>query len=435
MCRTKMAVDASSPARSPARLSSRTSGFSSGNRNAHSRSSDQPASTSTSVPYDSGSTFSSGFRLDSSVATASVSSSLSSFRQSLPENPQIYDFSEIRAATNNFLSKRYSSTSSSQSWRCMMYGKEVIIFQRIIRRSMEKSGLRAKLSVICRSHYRSIIKLLGASMSGDQIYLVYEFVPGSNLAVCLRNPRNPSYTVLSTWMSRMQIATDVAHGLDYIHNMTGLGLNLVHKHVKSSGIVIIEPSLNARICHFGAAELCGETEIPSIGSGEITEEPPSPELRRSRTRNQQFEGVQGYMSPEFQVTGIATQKSDVYAFGVVLLELFSGEEPVKYKFDKSSGEYVRISVVETARDAIAGGGEAAERGLRQWVDRRLKDSFPVSVAEKVIQLALDCVDVDPDKRPDMRRVSGKISKLFLESEFWSKRVQVPTEISVSLAPR
>ncbi|CAH9072893.1 unnamed protein product [Cuscuta europaea] len=435
MCRTKMAVNASSPAPSPSQPSSRVSVFSSTPRIANSRSSEPPISVNTSAEYNSAATNSPSFRLDTSVATAAVSSSLSNLRQSLPDRPQVYDFSEIRAATNNFLSKRYSSTSSSQSWQCVLHGKQVIIFQRIVRRSIEKSGLRAKLSIICRSHNRSIVKLLGASISGNQIYLVYEFVPGSNLALCLRNPRNPSYTVISTWLSRMQIATDVAHGLDYIHNMTGQGSNSAHKHVKSSGIVITEPSFNAKICHFGAAELCGETEIPSLSSGESTEELCSTELR-SEKRNRQFEGVSGYMSPDFQLSGIATPKSDVYAFGVVLLELFSGEEPVKFKYDKSSGEYMKISVVETARDAIGGGAaEEMERGLRQWVDGRLKDSFPVEVAAKVIRLALDCIHVDPKERPDMRRVSGKISQLFLESEYWSAQVQVPTAISVSFTPR
>lgn len=73
--------------------------------------------------------------------------------------------------------------------------------------------------------------------------------------------------------------------------------------------------------------------------------------------------------------------------------------------------------------------------LRRWVDKRLKDSFPVEVAEKVTRLALDCVHVDPDQRPDMSHVSGKISKLFIQSKNWLDKLKVPTDISVSLAPR
>ncbi|XP_060174235.1 lysM domain receptor-like kinase 3 [Lycium barbarum] len=433
MCKKKMAVNAAQPVSTTPKRSSRPT------QSQSSTSSTQPPKSPISQPGPSNSSnrvsyasnSGSEYRLDTSVATTSVSSqaSLSSFRTSLPDNPQVYDFSDIRAATNNFLAKRYSSTSSSQSWRCTLHGKDVIIFQRRIHKSMEKSELRAKLSVICRSHYKSIIKLLGASISGDHIYLVYDFVIGSNLSLCLRNPRNPSYTILSTWMSRMQIAADVAQGLDYIHNTTGLEISPVHKYVKSSGIIVTEPSFNAKICHFGAAELCSVTQNKAVTNvGEIGEE-----LSASKPR--EFEGVRGYMSPEFQLTGVVTQKSDVYAFGVVLLELFSGEEPVRFKYDKATGNYSKISVIETARQVVDCGGDDVDRRLRNWVDRRLSDSFPVDVAKKVIRLALDCLHVEPDDRPDMRRVAGKISKLYLESKFWSDRVKMPTEISVSLAAR
>lgn len=224
-------------------------------------------------------------------------------------------------------------------------------------------------------------------------------------------------------MSRIQIATDVAHGLEYIHYHTGFSESLVHKHVKSSGIIITEPDFHAKICHFGAAELCGETAEDG-GEGQ---------------RSKQFEGVRGYMSPEFQETGEATQESDVYAFGVVLLELLCGEEPLRYKIDKASGNYRKISIVESARAAVDGGGDGGEIGregrLRRWADRRLKDSFPVEVFEKLTRVALDCVHVEGGNRPNMRRVSGKISKLYLESKIWSGRVNVPDDISVSLAPR
>ncbi|PHU15834.1 hypothetical protein BC332_17039 [Capsicum chinense] len=441
MCKTKMAVNAAQPISTPSRRTPRSStqqqpqSQSSTSSSTTRQPKSGPSNSSNRVSYTSNSGSGSGseFHIDTSVATTSVSSqaSLSSLRSSLPDNPQVYDFSDIRAATNNFLAKRYSSTSSSQSWRCTLNGKDVIIFQRRIQKSMEKSELRAKLSVICRSHYKSIIKLLGASISRDQIYLVYDFVVGSNLSLCLRNPRNPSYTVLSTWMSRMQIATDVAHGLDYIHSTTGLEVDPVHKYVKSSGIIVTEPSFNAKICHFGAAELCSVTESKVV-----------PEQRGSATRTRDFEGVRGYISPEFQLNGVATQKSDVYAFGVVLLELFSGEEPVRFKYDKATGNYSKISIIDTAREVVECGGDREEYGgvgvenrLRNWVDRRLNDSFPVEVAKKVIRLALDCLHVEPDDRPDMRRVAGKISKLYLESEFWTDRVKMPTEISVSLAPR
>ncbi|XP_073286599.1 PTI1-like tyrosine-protein kinase 1 [Primulina huaijiensis] len=433
MCKTKMAIKASEPRSSPTPTPRRTSSSPAASRKSSSRlQADKPSSSSSSSlptgrlsnPFNTATSASSSatYRLDSSIATTSADSrtSLSSLRDNLPESTTIYNFSEIRAATNNFLAKRFSSaSSSSQSWRCVLKGKDVVVFQRKLRKSMSSSDVQQKLSVISRSHYTSIIKLLGVSVSGEHIYLIYEFVKGSDLGVCLRNKMNPDFTILSTWMSRMQIATDVAHGLDYIHNTAGLSIDMIHKHIKSSGILVTEPSFNAKICHFGAAELCGET---------MGEEKPD-----AAAADRQFEGVRGYMSPEFKSTGVATQKTDVYAFGVVILELLTGEEPVKYKL--RNGSYSRISVIETAREMLEGGGEGVEGRLRRWVDRRLKDSFPVEVAERLTRVALQCVQEDPDKRPEMKWVAGKISKLYLVSRIWADRVKVPTEISVSLAPR
>ncbi|XVF20269.1 hypothetical protein REPUB_Repub11eG0183300 [Reevesia pubescens] len=456
MCKTKMAVNAlepgssrtarTRPAQSPQAQPTRSS---QSPRTSSSRPSQSPT-PSTSNPSNAAYTSTSSYTKATSSGTSTSSrTSLTSLRESISENPHIYNIAEIRAATNNFLAKRMPSSSSSAAstapcWRCNLRGRDTVVFQRKFRRKIQTSQLKERLSVICRSNHVSIIKLLGASISGDHIYLVYEFIEGSNLVECLRNPRNPSFTVLSTWISRMQIATDLAHGLDYVHNNTGLNLSIVHNHIKSSSIIVTEPSFNAKICHFGTAQLCGETdenETQEIGLSkreteieEVIEESDAAsfrKLKKSDSGERQFEGVRGYMSPEFRSSGVATQKSDVFAFGVVILELLSGEEPLKYRYDKKTGDFLRTSVMDTAAVAAAEGRER----LRRWIDRRLNDSFPVAVAEKLIRLALDCVHVDPDKRPGMGRVAGKISKLYLESRSWSDNVNVPTGISVSLAPR
>ncbi|KAK2643395.1 hypothetical protein Ddye_025158 [Dipteronia dyeriana] len=456
MCKTKMSTNASEPlstrpTQSPRARRTQPTQSPRTRRTQPTQSPGSFPSTSTSGDYTLPSTSSSYTKPSSSSASVSSRTSLSSLRHTISESPHIYSFSEIRTATNNFLLKKYSS-SSSNCWRCSLRGRDVMIFQRKFRRKLETYNLRERLAVICRSHHNSIIKLLGASISDDYIYLVYEFINGANLSDCLRNSKNPDFTVLSTWMSRMQIATDLAHGLDYIHNNTGLNLNLVHNHIKSSSIVVTEPSFNAKICHFGTAQLCGETDeddhernrkVPSFKrESEITEiveeedekQPIPTSLTRSSGKEMQFEGVRGYMSPEFQATGIPTQKSDVYGLGVVMLELISGEEPLKYKFDKSRGEFVRTSVIDAARSAL-GGGEEGEGRMRKLVDRRLKDSFPVDLATKVTRVAMECVDEDPDKRPDMERVSRKISQLYMESKNWVDTMKIPTDISFSLGPR
>ncbi|XWS63321.1 hypothetical protein CRYUN_Cryun06bG0085100 [Craigia yunnanensis] len=186
-------------------------------------------------------------------------------------------------ATNNFISKRFSSSSLSSSWLCNLQGKQVLIFQRKPRHAIELADLVHKLSVICRSHHSSLIKLLGASLSGNYVYLVYEYVQGANLKDCLRKPKNPSFTILSSWISRMQIATDIAHGLDYIHHCSGLETSFIHNHRKITSILVSEDSLTAKICHFGTAELCGE----------VTKEEGSKSLGRSNSEVMKIEGTRG----------------------------------------------------------------------------------------------------------------------------------------------
>ncbi|CAN4105563.1 unnamed protein product [Withania somnifera] len=331
--------------------------------------------------------------------TSSKSSprSLSSFKEALfLEQPHIYNSSEIHIATENFLKNPLSPSSRSTSWRCNLCGQDVVVIQRRLRRCMGTDELVDHVATICRSH-SSLIPLKGVSISGNYIYLVYEYTQGVNLAECLRNP-------------------DVAHGLDYIHHSTGLGIGFVHNHIKSSSIIVTEPLLHAKICHFGAAELCGEIRVSTAAETEKK----VPELKRS-----------GSKAPEFQWTGTATVKSDVYAFGVVMLELISGKEAVKYEFDEGTGGYVRVSVIETAAKSTEDGGG----GLRRWVDKRLKDSFPVEVAEKLTRVGLECVETNLNNRPDMGRVAGRVSQLYLESETCAEKFTPLTDFTVSFAPR
>ncbi|KAK9127473.1 hypothetical protein Syun_016270 [Stephania yunnanensis] len=439
MCKSKTKTAASDPAKSTSRTTNRparTTKSSSLSSSTASRipnksvssSSDPSTSYGSYYNFNTNSTFK-----DNSTTSTSSKTSLTSLRASLPEKTHIYDFSEIQQSTNNFLANRISSSSSA--WRCAIRGKDAVVFQRRFRRPIDAAEVGELLSVICRSHHRTLVKLLGASISGDHIFLVYEHVSGASLSHCLRNPKNPNFTVLSDWMSRMQVAIDLAQGLEYIHHYTGLDLDLVHNHIESSSVIVTEPSFNAKICHFGTSELCGEiTASSKTHQKEDLVEKNSKIASIYSRRDLKVEGTIAYMSPELRSEGIATQKSDVYAFGVVVLELLSGEEAMRVEFDGERGEFVRVSVIESAREAVD--DESGDLGrVRRWMDGRLRDSYPVEVAEKMMRMCLDCCHVDPDQRPDMRRAAGKFSKFYLESRTWCEKRSVPTDFSISLAPR
>ncbi|KAL8551563.1 hypothetical protein ACS0TY_000599 [Phlomoides rotata] len=427
MCKSKkhMTNQVTEPSKTPTATTPRSSPSSRKPKKSHQNSSSEPSYSTGSDNFILPSTAStSSFYKDSHRSSVSSRTSLTSLRESiLREQPHIYDYQEISAATNNFSLKPHpSSSSAATAWLCTVRDNRAMIFQRRFRRQIDTAELVDRLSVICKSHHSSLVNLRGASVSGSYLYLVYEYVLGASLSDCLRNAKNPNYTVLSSWASRIRIASDVAHGLDYIHNSTGLGFEFVHNYITSSSIIVSEPSLNAKICHFGTSELCGEIKRENIGVKEF---------KRGDSKLNKFEGTRGYMAPEFQRSGVATQKCDVYAFGVVILELLSGMAALTYNVDEESGSNVRMSVVETAREAVEGGGG----GIRKWVDRRLRDSYPVEVAEKLTRLALDCVADDPQNRPDMGKVVIRVSQMFLESQDWAEKMDVITDFSVSLAPR
>ncbi|CAN0928052.1 Chitin elicitor receptor kinase 1 [Linum grandiflorum] len=282
------------------------------------------------------------------------------------------------------------------SYRTTFRGKEAIAFCRIPPPNFSRDELKQCLSLIGTIRHANVVKLIGASMPAKwQPYVNLGFIDAPTLSDCLTTSGND---LLSKWVSRMEVALGVARGLDYIHNRTGLDAVFVHNRIKSANIILECSSgqvTRAMICNFGLAHASGETARPTM------------DLLTTAANQQQplMEDEEGYpyMSPELLREGIATHESDVYAFGVLLLELISGKEPLTYRYDEASKVYVRTSIVETARAMFED-----EEKVKRWVDGRLNSLFPAKVAMKAIQVALLCVAEDPESRPDMGFVEGLI---------------------------
>lgn len=391
-----------------------------------------PRTTTTSFPAAL------SFSTSSSTASSSAAS-LAALRDSLPELPLLFTFHDLAAATANFSSSHRlvpAAPSSSNSFRCSLRGHPAAVFRRPLRRDARE--VASRLAVLGHCHHAAIARLLGAAASPDRttLFLAYELVPdAAPLSALLRNPKNPSFTPLASWHSRLQLAADVCDALYYVH----LQADTIHNRLSASSVLVCGggPVFRAKIAHFGSADLAGELPAEqkeeSSSSSNSNSKGSSGGHRRSSSRGRRIEGTRGYMAPELVAGGSPSRRSDVFALGVVLLELLSGQEPVRYELvNRGTGEYERTSLIETAEAAAAeGGGE----GMRRWVDRRLRDSFPVDAAEALTTLALRCVAKDPLARPDMSWVAAKVSKLFLEAQEWAAKFRVPTDISVSIAPR
>ncbi|CAN1179838.1 Receptor-like serine/threonine-protein kinase ALE2 [Linum perenne] len=321
--------------------------------------------------------------------------------------------SSSSASPSSFFFTISSSSSSPRAsftlpnlrscYRCIFRGRDAIGFRRpsdII--SPEK--LRRHLSATSNLHHANVVKLIGASVSEinepcSTVDLIYQFVDGPTLSDCL-NPGtgtavsssdgmskidvNDPYHYVSTWKSRMEIALGVASGLVYIHHMTGFNVVFVHNRIKSSNIILTSATrggsqiFRPKICNFGLSRvgwhaLDDEDDDNDNDNDNHEHEHESPNVMEDE------EGY-SYMAPELvQQGGIAaTQKSDVYAFGVLLLELLSGTRPSTYS---------QTSIVETAR-MMFDDEVGIEKMVRLWVDRRFNDSFPVKNTVELLRVAL-----------------------------------------------
>ncbi|XAR71022.1 Non-specific serine/threonine protein kinase [Bertholletia excelsa] len=158
-----------------------------------------------------------------------------------------------------------------------------------------------EVDLLSKIQHSNIISLLGYSIHGETRLLVYELMPNGSLETQLHGPSRGSAL---TWHLRMKIALDIARGLEYLHEYCNPPV--IHRDLKSSNI-LLDSSFDAKLSDFGLAITDGTQNKNNI----------------------KLSGTVGYVAPEYLLDGKLTDKSDVYAFGVVLLELLLGRKPVE----------------------------------------------------------------------------------------------------------
>ncbi|XP_024371000.1 lysM domain receptor-like kinase 3 [Physcomitrium patens] len=367
--------------------------------------------------------------------------SLVSLKSLLSDGPQIFTYRDILKATDNFSSARKLGGGSFQG---TLAGKSVVVV--VEKRVCMDVDFIAEVKTICNLHHSNLVRFIGGCMSGDQLYLVYDHITGGNLRHCLRSTIVPGFTTLKTWTVRLRIALDIAKGLEYLHEHASPPF--VHKYLKSTSI-ILDNDLHARIANVGLSRVRGETAaepgvLPNPASrGEITPDvdnsSSSPQqmaqLGRSqgrtlgRSRSVKITGIHGYMAPEYSLNGLVTPKLDVYAFGVVLLELLSGQEAVK--LEKSPGEYtVKKTVLPNVIAGIFSDPEPRAR-VRVWIDPLLRDSFPLDAAYRAAVVAKKCVEAKPDDRPPMRNVALSLEQIYMASREWEENMMASKNLMTS----
>lgn len=233
-----------------------------------------------------------------------------------------------------------------------------------------------ELKILQKVNHSNLVKLEGFCINSEtgDCYLVYEYVENGSLDLWLMD-RDRARRL--DWRARLHIALDLAHGLQYIHEHTWP--RVVHKDIKSSN-VLLDDRMRAKIANFGLAK---------TGHNAVTTH---------------IVGTQGYIAPEYLADGLVTTKMDVFAYGVVLLELVSGREAVS----DDSGEPLWADADERL---FRGREERLEARVAAWMDPALAEQTcpPGSVAS-VVSVAKACLHRDPAKRPSMVDVAYTLSK-------------------------
>ncbi|XP_048139462.1 receptor-like serine/threonine-protein kinase ALE2 isoform X2 [Rhodamnia argentea] len=249
-------------------------------------------------------------------------------------------------------------------------GEEVAV--KVLKRD-DHHGSREFLSeveMLSRLHHRNLVKLIGICMEEHIRCVVYELIPNGSVDSHLHGCDKENDPL--DWGARMKIALGAARGLAYLHEDSSP--RVIHRDFKSSNI-LLEPDFTPRVSDFGLARAAMDEGI-------------------NRQVSTHVMGTFGYLAPEYAMTGHLLVKSDVYSYGVVLLELLTGRKPVD--LSQPPGQE---NLVSWARPLLTD-----REGLQTIIDPSVRSSMSFDSVAKVAAIASMCVQPEASHRPFMGEV-------------------------------
>uniref|UniRef100_A0A0D9W892 non-specific serine/threonine protein kinase n=1 Tax=Leersia perrieri TaxID=77586 RepID=A0A0D9W892_9ORYZ len=295
-------------------------------------------------------------------------------------NLRIFTFAELRAATRNFkpdtvlgeggFGRVYKGWVDEKTMSPARSGTGMVIAVKKLNPESVQ-GLQewqSEVNFLGRLSHPNLVRLIGYCVEDRELLLVYEFMAKGSLENHLFR-KGSAYQPIS-WNLRLRIAIGAARGLAFLHSSEK---QIIYRDFKASNI-LLDTHYNAKLSDFGLAK-----NGPTAGESHVT------------TR---VMGTYGYAAPEYVATGHLYVKSDVYGFGVVLLEMLTGMRALD-----TGRPAAQHSLVEWAKPYLAD-----RRKLARLVDPRLEGQYPSKAAQHAAQLTLRCLAGDPRSRPSMAEV-------------------------------
>ncbi|XP_044470482.1 cysteine-rich receptor-like protein kinase 10 [Mangifera indica] len=274
------------------------------------------------------------------------------------------DLHSIIAATCNFSEgNKIGEGGFGSVYKGTLHDGQMVAIKRLSESS--RQGLkefRNEVAVVAKLQHRNLVRLLEFCAEEEEKILVYEFVPNKSLDYFLFDQEKQGQL---DWLMRCKIIRGIARGLLYLHEDSRL--RIIHRDLKASNVLLYE-DMNPKIADFGMARICG--------------------VNQSRGNTTRIVGTYGYMSPEYALLGEFSIKSDVYSYGVLILEIISGKKNSSfYQSDCAEG------ILSYAWRLWTDG-----RPL-ELTDQALGKSFHQNEVTRYIHVGLLCVQEDPADRP------------------------------------
>ncbi|KAJ1698754.1 hypothetical protein LUZ63_007266 [Rhynchospora breviuscula] len=288
------------------------------------------------------------------------------------KGPRKFTYKELSAATRGFnMARIIGKGAFGTVFKAVMPGTGVTYAVKRAKQEHQcKSEFVSELSIIACLRHKNLVQLEGWCDDKGELLLVYEFMPHGSLDKGLYREPNQDPGSVFNWPQRYNVAIGLASALSYLHQECEQ--RVIHRDIKTSNI-LLDVNFNPRLGDFGLARLMDHNKSPV---STLTA------------------GTMGYLAPEYLQCGKATDQTDVFSYGVVVLEVCCGRRPI----DKEDGSKKTVNLVDWVWKLYS------ENRLIEAADRRLNGEFDEEGMVRLLLVGLSCANPNCAERPSMRKV-------------------------------